>query len=103
MPGEPAPDPFRVHVRRKHRIEDVLDAAVPEHEREPFDQLGGLAAEAPGELKRWKPERPRESQRVIAQQCKRQMQARGRLALVVGRLRAQSEYARVERLELRVV
>src|SRR5579871_7011900 len=102
MLGKPAPDPLRVRIRGKDGVEDVLDAAVTEHECKPLDQLGGLVAEAPGELEHRKPERPCESQLVIAQQRKRQMQARDRFALVVCRLRAQSEYACVERLELRI-
>lgn len=87
----------RVGIRRKHRVEHVLDNAVADHQREALEQGHPIDGEG-GRL-----ERRGKAQVGVAQEGKRQVQARDELLLVGGVLGAQAEDGGAERTHLGVM
>jgi len=87
----------RVFIRRKNRIENLCNVASFDDERQPFDQSHAV------EFKRREPQSLGEHEICVAQNLKRQPKPLYELLLIGRCLRAETEYFRAQRTELRVM
>ena len=86
-----------VFIGRKNRIENFRNASSFDDERQPFDQSHAV------EYKRREPQSLGEHEICVAQNLKRQPKPLYELLLIGRCLRAETEYFRAQRTELRVM